>query len=73
MLTFIFHQPANLGMKKVVENYAIRLADDNPKSQIDWYAIPQRSSIDTIRPDAVTIWIFKDGFVNAGISVLNPK
>lgn len=61
---------SNLGPKKVIENYAIRLADDNPNSVVQMILEPQRVPGQT-RPFAITVWIVQDGVIVRGISIPN--
>ncbi len=61
---------SNLGPKRVIENYAIRLADQNPKSTIQMILEPQRISGQT-RPFAVTVWVTQDGNIVQGVSIFN--
>ena len=61
---------SNLGPKKTIENYARRLADDNPLSVINMVTEPLRHPGQT-RPFAVSVWITQDGKAVYGASVLN--
>jgi hypothetical protein len=61
---------SNLGPKKVIENFAIRLADQNPGSIIQIILEPQRSPGQT-RPFAVTVSVLQDGQVVKSVSILN--
>jgi hypothetical protein len=61
---------SNLGAKKVAENYAIKLAAQNPKSLVTFVAEPLRAPGVT-RPFAVTVWVIQDGRTVYGVTILN--
>jgi RHS repeat-associated protein len=61
---------SNLSAKKMLENYAIRLADQNPNSVVNMIAELLRMPGEA-RPFAVTVWVTKDGQTVYGASVLN--
>ncbi len=61
---------SNLSTKKKVENYAIRLARENPDAVVTMTVDNLRKSGET-RPFAVTVTIKMDGKTVYGVSVLN--
>jgi hypothetical protein len=61
---------SNLGPKKVFENKAISMADDNPNSVVKTIHRPLRKPGE-VRPFAVTHLIEMDGVIVHGVSIFN--
>ena len=61
---------SNLSAKKIVENYAIRLAKENPDSIVTMKLEPQRLPGQT-RPFAVTVYVTQNGKTVYAVSILN--